>query len=83
MEERTQSRCQGLPIDIRSVSGMLPFFKVVRLIGHSVGVMVCRWLFQLVHDTNAGIVFDYILPLMVRYKLPDYWKALIRPHNIA
>ncbi|KAF9073805.1 armadillo-type protein [Rhodocollybia butyracea] len=29
-----------------------------------VGILVCRWLFQAVHDTNAICVFDYILPLM-------------------
>ncbi|KAF9785996.1 hypothetical protein BJ322DRAFT_1005050 [Thelephora terrestris] len=29
-----------------------------------VGVMVCKWLFQLLHDTNATSAFDYILPLM-------------------
>jgi len=27
-------------------------------------VMVCKWLFQLLHDTNAMSAFDYILPLM-------------------
>ena len=30
-----------------------------------VGITVCKWLFQSVHDTNAASVFDYILPLMV------------------
>ncbi|KAI0076264.1 hypothetical protein K474DRAFT_1757648 [Panus rudis PR-1116 ss-1] len=29
-----------------------------------VGVLVCRWLFQSIHDTNATTSFDYILPLM-------------------
>ncbi|KAH7880399.1 uncharacterized protein C8R40DRAFT_1165366 [Lentinula edodes] len=29
-----------------------------------VAILVCRWLFQVVHDTNAVCVFDYILPLM-------------------
>ncbi|KAK0456353.1 hypothetical protein EV421DRAFT_1699087 [Armillaria borealis] len=29
-----------------------------------VGVMVCKWLFESVHDTHAISVFDYILPLM-------------------
>ncbi|KAJ3811833.1 hypothetical protein F5876DRAFT_38753 [Lentinula aff. lateritia] len=29
-----------------------------------VAILVCRWLFQVVHDTNAICVFDYILPLM-------------------
>lgn len=30
-----------------------------------VAILVCRWLFQVVHDTNAVCAFDYILPLMV------------------
>ncbi|KAF5384678.1 hypothetical protein D9757_006201 [Collybiopsis confluens] len=29
-----------------------------------VGVLVCRWLFNIIHDTNAVCAFDYILPLM-------------------
>lgn len=32
-----------------------------------VGVIVCKWLFQAVHDVQASSNFDYILPLMVRY----------------
>jgi hypothetical protein len=32
---------------------------------HRVGVTVCKWLFQSVHDTHAISAFDYILPLMV------------------
>ena len=30
-----------------------------------VGILVCKWLFQLIHDTNAVSAFDCILPLMV------------------
>ena len=30
-----------------------------------VGVMVCKWLFQSMHDIQASSGFDYILPLMV------------------
>lgn len=30
-----------------------------------VGVTVCKWLFQSLHDVQAGSIFDYILPLMV------------------
>ncbi|KZP32253.1 hypothetical protein FIBSPDRAFT_907345 [Athelia psychrophila] len=30
-----------------------------------VGIATCKWLFQLVHDTKAVAVFDYVLPLMV------------------
>jgi proteasome activator subunit 4 len=29
-----------------------------------VGITVCKWLFQTIHDTNATSGFDYILPLM-------------------
>ncbi|KAK7694363.1 hypothetical protein QCA50_001549 [Cerrena zonata] len=29
-----------------------------------VGIMVCRWLFQSIHDTNAVKIFDYIMPLL-------------------
>lgn len=28
--------------------------------------MVCRWLYQSIHDLHAISTFDYILPLMVR-----------------
>ena len=30
-----------------------------------VGVLVCKWLFQAIHDVHAISAFDYILPLMV------------------
>ena len=30
-----------------------------------VGILVCKWLFQMIHDVNAISAFDYILPLMV------------------
>lgn len=33
----------------------------------SVGILVCKWLFQMVHDVNAVSAFDYILPLMVSF----------------
>lgn len=29
-----------------------------------VGITVCKWLFQIIHDTEAISVFDSILPLM-------------------
>lgn len=29
-----------------------------------VGVLVCKWLLEIVHDTNSITAFDYILPLM-------------------
>ena len=32
-----------------------------------VGILVCKWLFQMIHDVNAISAFDYILPLMVSY----------------
>lgn len=39
-----------------------------------VGVMVCKWLFESVHDTHAISVFDYILPLMVCFTTK--WRSL-------
>ena len=30
-----------------------------------IGVTVCKWLFQSLHDVQANSTFDYILPLMV------------------
>jgi hypothetical protein len=32
-----------------------------------VGVSVCRWLYQVIHDANAVSVFQYILPLMPEF----------------
>lgn len=42
------------------------------LICNRVGILVCKWLFQLVHDTNAVSAFDCILPLMVCSSAPSY-----------
>lgn len=44
----------------------LPGVRAFQSTYDRVGVLVCRWLFQTIHDTNAGATFDYILPLMVR-----------------
>ncbi|KAL1720654.1 hypothetical protein EV715DRAFT_249853, partial [Schizophyllum commune] len=41
-----------------------------------VGITVCKWLFQSVHDTNAASVFDYILPLM-----PELFRFTEVPDN--
>ena len=38
-----------------------------------VGVIVCKWFYQAVHDIQASSVFDYILPLMVSF-LSDVCK---------
>jgi proteasome activator subunit 4 len=35
-----------------------------------VGVLVCKWFFQAVHDINAIGFYDYILPMMVCSFLP-------------
>ena len=32
--------------------------------GSSVGITICKWLFQAFHDVQAVSTFDYILPLM-------------------
>ncbi|KAJ3490476.1 hypothetical protein NLI96_g1377 [Meripilus lineatus] len=42
----------------------LPGVRAFQSTYDRVGVLVCRWLFQMVHDTNAITAFDYILPLM-------------------
>lgn len=41
---------------------------------YRVGVTVCKWLFQLVHDIHANATFDYILPLLVR--MPDLFSVV-------
>ncbi|CCM01642.1 uncharacterized protein FIBRA_03703 [Fibroporia radiculosa] len=33
-----------------------------------VGILVCKWLFQIVHDINAAAAFDYVLPLMASHQ---------------
>ncbi|KAF4606976.1 hypothetical protein EYR38_001031 [Pleurotus pulmonarius] len=57
-----------------------------------VGITVCKWLYQSLHDTHAISVFDYILPLLDRFvrlaknshiperQSPDYNKALRQRH---
>ncbi|KAL4243081.1 BLM10 family protein [Abortiporus biennis] len=42
----------------------LPGVRAFQSTYDRVGVLVCRWLFQMIHDTNAMSAFDYILPLM-------------------
>ncbi|KAH9947692.1 hypothetical protein B0H21DRAFT_737636 [Amylocystis lapponica] len=42
----------------------LPGVRAFQSTYDRVGVLVCKWLFQMVHDTNAASSFDYILPLM-------------------
>ncbi|KAI0343952.1 hypothetical protein BDW22DRAFT_1355187 [Trametopsis cervina] len=42
----------------------LPGVRAFQSTYDRVGIMVCRWLFQLIHDTHASVAFDYILPLM-------------------
>lgn len=44
----------------------LPGVRAFQSTYDRIGILVCRWLFQVVHDTNATSTFDYILPLMVR-----------------
>ncbi|THV06091.1 hypothetical protein K435DRAFT_44420 [Dendrothele bispora CBS 962.96] len=51
-----------------------------------VGVCVCRWLFQSVHDTNALCCFDYIIPLMPELfrftEVNDNDELANRAHNL-
>ncbi|KAI0094570.1 armadillo-type protein [Irpex rosettiformis] len=42
----------------------LPGVRAFQSTYDRVGIMVCRWLFQVIHDTHASVAFDYILPLM-------------------
>ncbi|KAH8100502.1 hypothetical protein BXZ70DRAFT_1022407 [Cristinia sonorae] len=42
----------------------LPGVRAFQSTYDRVGVLVCRWLFQAIHDTIAIATFDYILPLM-------------------
>lgn len=42
-----------------------------------VGVAVCKWLYQTVHDVQAISTFQYILPLMVRFYFHSTMFALI------
>lgn len=43
----------------------LPGVRAFQSTYDRVGVLVCRWLFQSLHDTMAMATFDYIIPLMV------------------
>ncbi|KAI0359128.1 hypothetical protein OH77DRAFT_1473765 [Trametes cingulata] len=42
----------------------LPGVRAFQSTYDRVGILVCKWLFQLIHDTNAVSAFDCILPLM-------------------
>ncbi|KAF7789227.1 hypothetical protein EIP86_000168 [Pleurotus ostreatoroseus] len=42
----------------------LPGVRAFQSTYDRVGILVCRWLFQTIHDTNATSAFDYLLPLM-------------------
>ncbi|OBZ79723.1 Proteasome activator complex subunit 4 [Grifola frondosa] len=42
----------------------LPGVRAFQSTYDRVGILVCKWLFQSIHDTNAVSTFDYILPLM-------------------
>ena len=47
----------------------LPGVRAFQSTYDRIGILVCRWLFQVLHDINASSAFDYILPLMVRRQL--------------
>ncbi|EMD41658.1 hypothetical protein CERSUDRAFT_110231 [Gelatoporia subvermispora B] len=42
----------------------LPGARAIQSTYDRVGILVCKWLFQMVHDTNAPAAYDYILPLL-------------------
>lgn len=35
-----------------------------------VGIAICKWLYQAVHDSRAAAAYDYIILLMVRCAFP-------------
>ena len=47
-----------------------------------VGIMVCKWLYQTVHDIQASSAFDYILPLMVRFAVLPHFPPFVHGFNL-
>src|SRR5436305_1691253 len=49
-----------------------------------VGITVCKWLFQALHDIEAISTFDYILPLMPElFRFAEGSKNLVSFDNLA
>jgi hypothetical protein len=49
---------------------------------YRVGITVCKWLYQSLHDVHAISTFDYILPLMV-YNIPFCLDKTIIDHHFT
>ncbi|KAI0828367.1 hypothetical protein BC628DRAFT_1417934 [Trametes gibbosa] len=60
-EERVQELVKQFPIWRKE---RLPGVRAFQSTYDRIGMLVCKWLFQLIHDTNAVSAFDCILPLM-------------------
>ncbi|KAI0639143.1 hypothetical protein C8Q77DRAFT_1152142 [Trametes polyzona] len=60
-EERVQELVKQFPVWRKE---RLPGVRAFQSTYDRIGVLVCKWLFQLIHDTNAVSAFDCILPLM-------------------
>ncbi|KAI0336090.1 hypothetical protein GY45DRAFT_1316150 [Cubamyces sp. BRFM 1775] len=60
-EERVAELVKQFPVWRKE---RLPGVRAFQSTYDRVGILVCKWLFQLIHDTNAGSAFDCILPLM-------------------
>ena len=63
----TKNECLVLELSSLCTTGMLwnqPLTNEDLRI-YRVGITVCKWLYQSLHDVHAISTFDYILPLMV------------------
>ncbi|KAI0757264.1 hypothetical protein C8Q80DRAFT_1132754 [Daedaleopsis nitida] len=60
-EDRVMELVEQFPIWRKD---RLPGVRAFQSTYDRVGILVCKWLFQLIHDTNAVSAFDCILPLM-------------------
>ncbi|RPD81724.1 hypothetical protein L226DRAFT_527984 [Lentinus tigrinus ALCF2SS1-7] len=60
-EDRVMGLVQQFPVWRKE---RLPGVRAFQSTYDRIGILVCKWLFQLVHDTNAVSAFDCILPLM-------------------
>ncbi|KAI0651592.1 hypothetical protein C8Q79DRAFT_934115 [Trametes meyenii] len=60
-EERVSELVKQFPVWRKE---RLPGVRAFQSTYDRVGVLVCKWLFQLIHDTNAVSAFECILPLM-------------------
>ncbi|KAL0950828.1 hypothetical protein HGRIS_007590 [Hohenbuehelia grisea] len=58
-------RIQGLVQDFKVWREQrIPGTRAFQSAYDRVGITICKWLIQSIHDTHASSVFDYVLPLM-------------------